>query len=96
MNQPFLKAICLAFAMLLGPALAQAGNAEVSAAAPASSAASSSKKPGGKKANQAKAAPVKAAVIPGGSGETAAAREKRLKRECKGRPDAGACLGFGS
>jgi hypothetical protein len=28
--------------------------------------------------------------------ETAAAREKRLKRECKGRPNAGACLGFAS
>lgn len=29
-----------------------------------------------------------------GSGETKAARERRLKRECKGRPNAGACLGF--
>jgi hypothetical protein len=28
------------------------------------------------------------------SEESAAAREKRLKRECKGRPNAGACLGF--
>jgi hypothetical protein len=27
------------------------------------------------------------------SEESAAARERRLKRECKGRPDAGACLG---
>jgi len=30
------------------------------------------------------------------SEESAAAREKRLKRECKGRPNAGACLGFAS
>lgn len=28
------------------------------------------------------------------SGETAAAREKRLRRECRGRPNAGACLGY--
>lgn len=30
------------------------------------------------------------------SEESAAAREKRLKRECKGRPNAGACLGHAS
>ncbi|MDO5654052.1 MAG: hypothetical protein Q4G39_08105 [Brachymonas sp.] len=29
------------------------------------------------------------------NGETATQRERRLKRECKGRPNAGACLGFG-
>ncbi len=28
------------------------------------------------------------------SGETVADRERRLTRECKGRPNAGACLGF--
>jgi hypothetical protein len=28
------------------------------------------------------------------SGETVANRERRLTRECKGRPNAGACLGF--
>lgn len=32
-------------------------------------------------------------TLPGG--ETHAQRERRLKRECKGRPNAGACLGFG-
>ena len=31
-----------------------------------------------------------------GSGETRAERERRLTRECKGRPNAGACLGFAS
>lgn len=30
------------------------------------------------------------------SGETVRARERRLHRECKGRPNAGACLGFAS
>jgi hypothetical protein len=33
-------------------------------------------------------------VLPGGSGETPAQRSARLKRECKGRPDAGACSGY--
>lgn len=31
-----------------------------------------------------------------GSGETRAERERRLTRECRGRPNAGACLGFAS
>lgn len=31
-----------------------------------------------------------------GSGETAAERDRRLQRECKGRPNAGACLGYAS
>lgn len=30
-----------------------------------------------------------------GGHETTAQRDKRLKRECKGRANAGACLGFG-
>lgn len=32
--------------------------------------------------------------IEAGSTESKAAREQRLRRECKGRPNAGACLGF--
>lgn len=32
--------------------------------------------------------------LPGG--ETQAQRDRRLKRECKGQRNAGACLGFGS
>ena len=31
----------------------------------------------------------------GGSGETVKERDRRLQRECRGRPNAGACLGFG-
>jgi hypothetical protein len=31
-----------------------------------------------------------------GSQESEAARAKRLKRECRGRPNAGACLGLAS
>lgn len=39
---------------------------------------------------------VKAPKATGGSGETQAQRDRRLKRECKGRPNAGACLGYAS
>ncbi|MFE8644168.1 hypothetical protein ACFX58_03675 [Sphingomonas sp. NCPPB 2930] len=31
----------------------------------------------------------------GGSGETTAERDRRLNRECRGLPNAGACLGYG-
>ena len=34
--------------------------------------------------------------IPSSSQETPRDRERRLLRECKGRPNAGACLGFAS
>ena len=37
--------------------------------------------------------PAKVTFIAAPSGETPAAREKRLRRECKGRPNAGMCLG---
>lgn len=38
--------------------------------------------------------PSKVRFVDAPSSETPAARRKRLKRECKGRPDAGACRGF--
>ena len=31
-----------------------------------------------------------------GSGETRAERDRRLQRECRGLPNSGACLGYGS
>ena len=31
-----------------------------------------------------------------GDGETRAERDKRLQRECRGKPNAGACEGYGS
>ena len=37
--------------------------------------------------------PARVSFIDAPSSETPAAREKRLKRECRGRPNAGACLG---
>jgi len=39
-------------------------------------------------------APGKVTFVDAPSSEKPAAREKRLKRECKGRPNAGMCLGF--
>ena len=48
-----------------------------------------------KKAKRHKArAPKQDRVLPGG--ETAKERERRLLRECRGRPNAGACLGYAS
>lgn len=38
----------------------------------------------------------KATFVDSPSSEKPAAREKRLKRECRGRPNAGACLGHAS
>ncbi len=35
-------------------------------------------------------------VTPSSSDETRAERDRRLQRECKGRPNAGACLGYAS
>lgn len=35
-----------------------------------------------------------ATFVPAPSGESQAARERRLRRECRGRPNAGMCLGF--
>ena len=52
----------------------------------------SSKKAKKKSKTEPSAAPVQYAP----SGEAMPAREKRLLRECKGRPNAGACLGYAS
>lgn len=47
-----------------------------------------------KKVNKRKTVKAPPAVERTPSGETVATRERRLRRECKGRPNAGACLGF--
>jgi hypothetical protein len=44
-------------------------------------------------ATEAPRKPSKVTFIDAPSSETPAARNKRLKRECKGRPNAGMCLG---
>lgn len=55
-------------------------------------ASSTAKKP--KKEKKAKAAKPGTVTFHEGSGETRAERERRLMRECKGRPNAGLCEGF--
>ncbi|MEN9844371.1 MAG: hypothetical protein RLZZ612_2200 [Pseudomonadota bacterium] len=47
-----------------------------------------------KKHKKQKVVKVVPAVERTASGETVADRERRLRRECKGRANAGACLGF--
>lgn len=47
-------------------------------------------------ADQLRCKGTKTRYIKSPSEETRAERERRLKRECKGRPNAGACLGFAS
>ncbi len=38
--------------------------------------------------------PARVTFVKSSSAETASERERRLIRECRGRPDAGACLGY--
>ncbi len=73
--------------MLSGAGHGQTGSG---AAVPAAGSRSEAPKTDGKAAPRSPAPKVR----PGGSGETPAERSARLKRECKGRPDAGACSGY--
>jgi Mor family transcriptional regulator len=59
-----------------------------------SSAAEGSKAKKPKKEKKAKAKKGGGVSFYEGSGETRAERDKRLKRECKGRPNAGLCEGY--
>jgi hypothetical protein len=52
--------------------------------------------PSKKAKKKAKTKPAAEPVQYAPSGEAMPAREKRRLRECKGRPDAGACLGYAS
>lgn len=78
--------ICVvALALCAGPAAAKEKTE------PAKSGSAPAKVPSKPKKGTPKRAVAKA---DSGSTETVAARERRLKRECKGRPNAGACLGY--
>jgi len=81
----------LAAACLMMPALAAAtagqGGRQAAAAA-------STGPDGLKGGTPAEPRPARVRFLDSGSGESKAAREKRLRRECKGRPNAGACLGY--
>ncbi len=40
--------------------------------------------------------PTRVRILPSPSQESASQRERRLRQECRGRPNAGACLGYAS
>jgi hypothetical protein len=61
------------------------------AAAPAAEASTTKRK-----SDPAQQTPKARAKFNKGSGETTPERDRRLLRECKGRPNAGACLGYAS
>ena len=79
--------VMLVAAMVADSALAQAADAS---AATASTATQPQKEGAAKKAVKKTAKPV---FVPG-SAETVAQRSARLKRECKGAVNAGACAGY--
>jgi hypothetical protein len=64
-----------------------------SLAAPVGAAANKKKPPAEKAQSHARQQPGKLRFVEAPSHEIPAARVQRLRRECKGRPNAGACLG---
>ncbi len=86
LNARLISAACLASILVLpAVAAAQAGASEGREASQSRDTKAKSERK--RRAN----APV---VLPGGSGESRAERSARLRRECKGRPNAGACTGY--
>lgn len=81
--------------LLAGAALGQSSGGAAGKPGMASGAADSRRDAAGSKTDVKTPKPSAAPkVLPGGSGETPTQRSARLKRECKGRPDAGACSGY--
>jgi hypothetical protein len=91
----FSLAYALAAALLIWPA-AHAGPMYSIQPGAFQAADSSAAKPGQKPKKEKKASGKKGGGVTfyEGSGETRAERERRLMRECKGRPNAGVCEGF--
>jgi hypothetical protein len=83
---PLAAAACLfaALALCAAATTAEAGEGR-----------SAKKKPAGQ-VSQAKERKGGQAKFEKSSGETTAERDRRLLRECRGRPNAGACLGYAS
>ncbi|NJM44573.1 MAG: hypothetical protein HC858_12530 [Brachymonas sp.] len=67
---------------------------QASASSKASSTESSSKASKPKKAKKSKGSKAGGVTFYEGSGETRSERERRLMRECRGRPNSGLCEGF--
>ena len=91
---PRIKTMGLA-ALLAGAMAAPtlAATPDTTTAASSGQAAPAPTQPGKTKTSKKKSGTVK---YDKGSAETTAERDRRLKRECKGRPNAGACLGYTS
>ena len=64
------------------------------ALAPTAQAGTKSKKEASTTHHTTKKRAVKVKPMQNNSGETTAERERRLTRECRGMPNAGACLGY--
>jgi hypothetical protein len=93
---PTLGLALLLAGVLAAPAHAATSTSATTAAAAAASDATPAQpqpKPAKAKKKSTKTTKVK---YEKGSSETTAERDRRLYRECKGRPNAGACLGYAS
>ena len=77
---------CMALGLLLAPEGAHAARQKKATTAAATPASEPAKKKGSVK--------VKHQAIRSDSQESTAARDRRLYRECQGRPNAGACAGY--
>jgi hypothetical protein len=83
---------CLLTALLSASIALLAAPASTLASSTSSAKESTAKKP--KKEKKAKAQKAGGVTFYEGSGETRSERERRLMRECKGRPNSGLCEGF--
>lgn len=89
------SAVLVAALIAFGGALTPAPAAAAAADGAAATVTAQPRKHKAKKAAKARA-PRQHVKFEKGSGETTAERDRRLLRECKGRPNAGACLGYAS
>ena len=90
MERVALSAACILLLALCGPLQAQAVASAAGDQGSDRRAAAATKKTD----RQAPSGSRQPKLLPGGSSETPAERSARLRRECKGRPDAGACTGY--
>jgi hypothetical protein len=93
--QVFFLALCLPLgAQQLFAAPAGPGSAPSPSQSSGSPSEPATQGSGAQKATQKKASRPPKVATPPGSGETRAERTARLRRECKGMPNAGACTGM--
>lgn len=93
----FATALSLCAALLAAPATTHAQPQQLQAAPGAGPASSGQARRGGRKGQirqGTKQQPRRQRIQLQGSAESTAERDRRLRRECRGRPNAGACLGY--